>query len=116
LLYEPDRNQTLRAPRRRTIRPYNLFVGPLIPVTLLQDLSLSPLAKLLFACLSMHLGKSGDRCNPRSKVLAAELGVSEDKIERALKELAGAGLVRRKSNRPWRAWETEILTADGQCL
>lgn len=90
-------------------RPYNLFVGPLIPITLLQDQSLNPLAKLLFACLSMHLGKSGDRCNPRSKVLAAELGASDAQIERAFKELVDVGLIRRKSNGPGRAWETEII-------
>jgi DNA-binding transcriptional MocR family regulator len=59
----------------------------IIPETVAATKTLSSTAKLLLARLMRHRNRQTGQCNPRRVTLAAELGVSESTITRALREL-----------------------------
>ena len=90
-------------------RPYAMFVGLVIPITLLRAEGLSPLAKLLFARLAFYLGRDAQACTVSKPTLAKEISVSLDKIERALSELCDFGLIVRRRRGPGKEWETRFL-------
>ena len=81
-----DRGQAY-APKRR-------FLGPIFPLGLFADRSISPEAKLLFARLLNYCGDKSE-CNPAVPTMARAVAMSEDKITRLLKELQQARLILR---------------------
>lgn len=68
------------------IVPQNLLIAKHIPKT----------AALLLTVLENHRNKRTGQCNPRIKILAAELGVNEKTIDRNLARLRLLGLIRSK--------------------
>ena len=78
---------------------------------LLADKSVSMTAKLLFAQLPDYRNTRTGQCNPWETTLAADLGVSESTIFRAMKELKKAGKieVKRTVRGNWYAFPTRKL-------
>src|SRR4051794_29008503 len=80
-------------------RPFKLFNGGVVPISLASSRDLSPGAKLLFAELGSILGRNGF-CRPSLAHLAKRLGASEDKITRWLRELTDYGLIKARRRGP----------------
>ena len=74
------------------INPHRLWLGILIPMTILSsDLSLG--AKLLFGLLNKYAGRNA-KCFPRQRKLAYDMGCSERQIRRYVKELVDEELIK----------------------
>ncbi len=112
--------------------PYQVFAGKesrrhprsFILNTIMRRTDLSPTAKLLWGRLSQFAGRNG-QCYPSQYRLALELGCVPRTIQRGLKELEKAGLMRRRSPsgkaRLWKAttryefiWSTDLIDSLSQ--
>lgn len=89
------------APKRR-------FVGPVFPLALFSEPSLSVEAKLLYARLLNYCGDK-DHCNPGLPTLARAVALSEDRAGRALKELQQTRLIERRRNGPGRTARIRLI-------
>jgi DNA-binding transcriptional MocR family regulator len=76
----------------KTINPYRLFDGAMIPIWLMERPELSAGAKLTYARLTRYAGAKGV-AYPRLSRLAQDLGVSRDSVKRYVKELLDAKLI-----------------------
>jgi hypothetical protein len=74
----------------RTLNPWNLFVGAMIPNWLCARGELSPGAKLCYARLCQYAGQHGVAF-PSQLELSTALGVSERHARRYLRELSAIG-------------------------
>lgn len=88
--------------------PFRQFDGPVFPVSLFADPSLSPEAKIVLLRLFNYCGRK-DHCNPGLPRLAADCALSEDRIGRALKELTAGRRIERKRNGPGRTASIRLL-------
>lgn len=91
---------TAGAPRKElgpTINPWKMFQGSFIPNAVMQlpRRRLSADAKTCYGRLLQFAGKRGVAF-PRVSLLALEIGQSRRSVERALKQLRGAGLITTK--------------------
>jgi Helix-turn-helix domain len=76
--------------------PYELF-SIHIPLALVPSRAISPGAKLLYGRLALFRGKRKDGfCTPGLSVLTREMGVSEDTVERWLRELVAERLIEQR--------------------
>lgn len=66
--------------------PYKVFIGSFIPNSLMRYKGISSTAKLCWARLAQYAGEGGE-CYPSQKVLAMEIGVTEQGILKILKQL-----------------------------
>lgn len=73
--------------------PWKMFVGSFVPNALMRCPDISSTAKLVFARLCQYAGQRGEAF-PTQETLAAEVGVSEDRVYRILKDLEEFGLVK----------------------
>lgn len=78
----------------QTYRPYQLFVGSIIPNWLMRRSEISFGAKVLFARLAQYKGESG-QCYPSQETLAAELGTTDRNIRNIMQELVDYYLIRK---------------------
>lgn len=78
-----------------------------IPDALIIDAAVSGTAVRVWARLDWHAGKRGDAMPPRA-TLAAELGISEGTVKRAVGELAAAGWITRRQIGESNDWETVL--------
>jgi hypothetical protein len=82
-----------------------------MPMGVLTDHRLSPMARILFGLL-VHHGKSQERCFPGHARLAAMAGIAERSVAKPLRELEVAGwITRHRRNRP-----DGTRTSDGYTL
>lgn len=76
----------------KTINPFRMFDGAVVPVWLLERPEVSGGAKLAYARLARYAGARGV-AYPRLEKLATDLGVSKDQVRRYLRELEACGLI-----------------------
>lgn len=76
----------------KTINPYRMFTGAMVPEWLMERTEISPGAKLAYARLARYCGQRGV-AYPRLEKLGKDLGVSKDQARRYVHELQGAGLI-----------------------
>ena len=69
--------------------PKQRFEGPVFPLALFSDPSISPEAKIVYARL-LNYAYDKDFCNPALPRLAGAVALSEDRTGKALKELQQA--------------------------
>lgn len=82
-----------------------------MPVGVLTDHRLSPMARVVFGLL-MHHGQLPERCYPGHARLAAMAGIAEKSIARPLRELEDAGWITRHR----RTRDNGTRTSDGYTL
>lgn len=64
-----------------------------IPNWLLRDRAFSMADKMLYITLASRLGRHGVQAWPSQRLLAAEMGVSVDTVQRSVKRLKAAGVI-----------------------
>ncbi len=101
-------NQTQELNEGHPFRPYKVFNGATVPNSLWSNKDLSIEAKAVYARLLSYCGAK-DSCNPRLETLADAVGLSEDRTERALKQLKERNFIKRTRSGPGRAAVTQLL-------
>lgn len=77
----------------KTINPYKMFNGAFIPLWLMERPEISPGAKIIYARIALHAGKTGVAW-PRQELLAKETGISNRSVRTYITELVAHKLIR----------------------
>ncbi|MDD5543878.1 MAG: helix-turn-helix domain-containing protein [Acidobacteriia bacterium] len=80
------------------INPWGNFTGSWIPNWLLERSEINSTAKLLYSRLCQYTGREKNHCWPSRKTLAEALGISVQRVDRAIKNLKDHGLIECKQD------------------
>ncbi len=88
--------------------PFKIFNGAVAPDSLFAIKCLTSDAKVVYTRLLSYC-RDKDSCNPRLETIADAVGLSEDRTERALKQLKEQHFIKRIRSGPGRAAVTQLL-------